>query len=77
MAISEDRLYMLLPRQLKRAVSDRAERMGISVGEYVRRLIQADLQGSDGGVPAVEFPFGRHPVKTGRTKGSIEHDRPA
>jgi len=76
MSISEDRLHLLLPSQLKRAVSDRAERMGVSVGEYVRRLIRADLSDADGGVPPVHFPFGKNPIETGRTEGSLQHDRP-
>lgn len=76
MSISEDRLHLLLPSQLKRAVSDRAERMGVSVGEYVRRLIRADLSDAHGGVPPVDFPFGKNPIQTGRSDGSIEHDRP-
>ncbi|HUF08957.1 MAG TPA: hypothetical protein VMO47_06540 [Rhodothermales bacterium] len=76
MSISEDRLHLLLPKQLKRAVSDRAQRMGVSVGEYVRGLIRSDLAHAGEGPPPVDFPFGKNPIRTGRTEGSIQHDRP-
>jgi len=76
MAISEDRLHLLLPSRLKRAAYECARSRGLSVGEYVRRLIKADLEGLGGMLPVVDFPFGKHPIQTGRTGGSIEHDRP-
>ena len=76
MSISEDRLHLLLPRRLKRAARDRARGRSLSVGEYVRRLIKADLDGLEGMLPVVDFPFGKNPIQTGRTDGSIEHDRP-
>ena len=73
MAISEERLQILLPRQLKRDVERRSRRAGVSLGEYVRRLIEADLQRSD---TALAFPFGVRPIKTGRRHGSVDHNRP-
>ena len=76
MPISEDRLHLLLPSGLKGAARERARHRGLSVGEYVRRLIKADLEGLGGVLPVVDFPFGKHPIQTGRSDGSIEHDRP-
>lgn len=75
MAISEERLHLLLPRRLKYALTERAGRLGVSVGEYVRRLIRADLESGRSEGPGVDFPFGKNPVDTGRTQGSVDHDR--
>ena len=76
MAISEERLQLLLPGQLKRAMQRQAKRLGVSIGEYVRRLIEADLRSSEVEQSRVDFPFGKNPIRTGRTRGSAEHDRP-
>lgn len=74
MAISEERLQLLLPKQQKVAVQKRARDLGLSVGEYLRRLVETDLQQAE---PTVfRFPFGENPIHTGRERGSIEHDRP-
>ena len=75
MAISEERLQLLLPKRLKRAVQKRARDLGLSVGEHVRRLIEEDLDGSTRMGEAVSFPFGDRPLRTGRTRGSVDHDR--
>ena len=76
MPISEERLQFLLPRHLKTSLQRQAKRLGVSVGEYVRRLIETDLQSSNRAQPAIRFPFGERPIRTGRKHGSIEHDRP-
>ena len=75
MAISEERLQLLLPEELKRQVQKQAKRLGVSIGEYVRRLIEMDLRGNDED-RKVDFPFGKNPIRTGRTRGSVDHDRP-
>jgi len=49
--VSEDRLQILLPRQLKRAVEQKAKRLGVSIGAYVRRFIEVDLGNSGRGRP--------------------------
>ena len=76
MPISEERLQLLLPRRLKSSAKERAQRLGLSVGAYVRGLIEADITQTGRGAPAVDFPFGGQPISTGRTRGSVEHDRP-
>lgn len=73
--VSEERLHVLLPKQLKRSAQQQAKRLGLSVGEYVRRLIESDLRDADRTGPAISFPFGERPIHTGRTRGSIDHDR--
>ena len=75
MAVSEERLQFLLPRQLKRRVERQAKRLGVSIGEYVRRLLETDLREKKDGQARLEFPFGKNPIHTGRTRGSVEHDR--
>lgn len=75
MPISEDRLQMLMPSQMKESAKDRARHLGLSLGEYVRRLIEADLRGAVPGDAGVRFPFGDSPVATGRTHGSVDHDK--
>ncbi len=75
MAISEERLQLLLPKQLKQDVQRHAKRLGVSIGEYVRRLIETDLRRNDE-ERTIDFPFGENPIRTGRTRGSVEHDRP-
>lgn len=74
MAISEERLQLRLPKQLKQKLRRQAKRAGVSVGEYVRRLIEMDHRRNDG-EREVDFPFGKNPIRTGRTRGSVEHDR--
>lgn len=74
MAISEKRLQILMPRTLKETLLDAARRKGLSVAEYIRRLIEADL-GRTRKASSSPFPFGEHPVRTGRKRGSIDHDR--
>lgn len=75
MAISEERLQVLVPRQLKQALRRQADKLGVSAGEYVRHLIEADLRRSSEG-QQIDFPFGKNPIRTGRTRGSVDHDRP-
>ncbi len=74
MAISEERLQILLPRSLKDFLREAARKKGLSVGEYIRRLLEADRQGSEENSEA--FPFGEEPIRTGRRRGSVDHDRP-
>ena len=76
MPISEERLHLLLPRRLKQAVSQQAMRLDVSVGEYIRRLITADLDGGETRPASIAFPFGKNPIRSGRTMGSVDHDRP-
>ncbi len=76
MAISEERLHLLLPKRLKASVQQRARRMGVTVGEYVRRLLEKELAERRGRRAGVYFPFGETPIRTGRKRGSIDHDRP-
>ncbi len=76
MPISEDRLQMLLPTGLKDAARGRAEKLGISLGEYVRSLIETDLREGAPSDVGLHFPFGHTPVRSGRTRGSEDHDRP-
>lgn len=76
MPISEERLQMLLPTELKDAARGRAEKLGISLGEYVRTLIETDLRDRAGGDVTVHFPFGHAPIRSGRRHGSEDHDRP-
>lgn len=75
MAISEERLQLLLPKQLKGAVQRHAGQLGLSIGEYIRRLIESDLRRARQEHTKVEFPFGENPIRTGRTHGSVDHDR--
>lgn len=75
MAISEERLQLLLPKRLKRAVQERARHLGLSVGEHIRRLVEADLNAAGQGRGGIKFPFGDRPIHTGRTHGSVDHDR--
>jgi len=75
MPISEERLQVLLPRQLKQSLKLAARREGVSAGEYVRKLIDADLRRKEGKSQAVRFPFGEDPIRTGRRRGSVDHDR--
>jgi len=75
MAISEERLQLLLPRRLKRAVQERARNLGLSVGEHIRRLIETDLDAAGQRGAGVNLPFGDQPIHTGRTRGSVDHDR--
>jgi len=75
MAISEERLQLLLPRRLKRAVQERARNLGLSVGEHIRRLIETDLDEAVQRRAGVNLPFGDQPIHTGRTRGSLDHDR--
>ena len=74
MAVSEERLQILLSREMKKGLRESARRKGVSVAEYIRRLIEEDREGR-GEVPAA-FPFGERPIQTGRTLGSVDHDRP-
>jgi len=80
MPISERRFQMLLPASLKSSLEEAARAAGVSLGRYVRDLIEADRDktaGKTGGkARKVHFPFGETPIHTGRTRGSVEHDRP-
>jgi len=76
MAISEERLQLLLPKRLKVSLQEKARRVGLSVGAYVRRVVEKDLKGSHSGHSGVYFPFGQAPIHTGRKRGSIDHNRP-
>ena len=40
MAISEERVQLLLSSRLKEDLKRRAKRLGLSISEYVRRLIE-------------------------------------
>jgi hypothetical protein len=64
-----------MPRALKETLQDTAKREGVSVAEYIRRLIEAAL-GRATGPASSPFPFGEHPIRTGRKRGSVDHDRP-
>ena len=75
MPISEERLQLLLPRRLKRSLQEAARKEGFSVGEYVRRLIDSNLRKKESQGAAVLFPFGVTPIRTGRRRGSVDHDR--
>lgn len=75
MPISEDRLQVLLPRRLKELLQDAARKDGLSVGEYVRVLIDTDLRRRERKGQVVPFPFGVQPIRTGRRRGSVDHDR--
>jgi hypothetical protein len=74
--ISEERLQFLLSKRMKASVVRRARGLGITIGEYVRRLIEADLDESGNGDGSNRFPFGTNPIRTGRRRGSVDHDRP-
>jgi hypothetical protein len=76
MAISEERLQILMPRTLKETLQELARRSGVSVGEYIRRLIEAELARTEKGAASDSFPFGDDPIRTGRRRGSVDHDRP-
>ena len=75
MSISEDRLQLLLSHALKRAAQEKSRRLGLSVGEYVRQLLEKDINADRETPPHNPFPFGEAPIRTGRTHGSVEHDR--
>ena len=75
MPISEDRLQLLLPKRLKESLAEAARRKGLSIGEYVRQLIGAELRQTKRGKRGTYFPFGEKPIHTGRKQGSVEHDR--
>jgi hypothetical protein len=74
--LSEDRLQVLVPRRLKESLRAAARNAGLSIGEYVRRLIEADLRGTRRTGGTIHFPFGEQPIRSGRTTGSVDHDRP-
>ena len=76
MPSSEERLQILMPRALKKALEDLAKRSGLSVGAYIRRLIEADLRRPEEPGSGAPFPFGESPIDTGRKRGSVDHDRP-
>ncbi len=76
MAISEERLQLLLPKKLKAALRKQARRRAKTIGAYVRELIESDLRKTAHERVGVDFPFGEKPIHTGRTHGSVEHDRP-
>ncbi len=73
--ISETRLQLLVPRRLKMSLQQVSRAQGVSVGEYVRRLIDADLGRSGAQLRVTNFPFGQNPIRTGRRHGSTDHDR--
>ena len=75
MPISEERLQVLLPRRLKQSLLEAARKEGFSVGEYVRRLIDSNLRLREQKGQVVLFPFGVSPIRTGRRRGSVDHDR--
>lgn len=76
MAISEERLHILLPASLKASLRRLARDRGLSVGEYIRRLVEKDIGQLESRGPTRPFPFGEKPVRSGRTRGSVDHDRP-
>ena len=75
MATLRERLQVLLPRDLKDYLTEAAKRKAVSVGEYVRSLVEADRRETQRAGDAVAFPFGQRPIRTGRTTGSVDHDR--
>jgi hypothetical protein len=75
-AVSEERLQILLPRSLKKFLREAASRRGVSIGAYIRQLIEADQNRAGSGDDTTPFPFGVNPIRTGRTRGSVDHDRP-
>jgi hypothetical protein len=75
MAISEERLQILMPRRLKATLQAAARRKGVSAAEYIRGLVEADLGRAAEGASS-PFPFGKRPIRTGRKRGSVDHDRP-
>jgi hypothetical protein len=76
MPISEERIQLLVPRRMKNEINKQARRLGLSVGEYLRRVVAADLRKNADGSAGVDFPFGETPLRTGRKRGSVDHDRP-
>ena len=72
--VAEERLQVLVPRQLKQRLAEEARRSGLSVGEFVRRTLEARLEHERPGSFA-EFSFGENPIHSGRRRGSVEHDR--
>jgi hypothetical protein len=72
-SVSEERLQLLLPRDLKQQLATAAGWAGVSAGAYVRRLLEGDLTPGKGGARSV-FPSGEAPIQTRRT-GPIDHDR--
>jgi hypothetical protein len=75
MATCDERLQVLLPKRLKESALVAAKTKGLSVGEYVRQLIDADLRRHATRTKEPVFPFGDTPIRSGRKKGSIDHDR--
>ena len=75
MPISEERIQLLVPRQMKKDINRQARRLGLSVGEYLRRVVAADLRMNAEGSDVVPFPFGETPIRSGRKRGSVDHDR--
>jgi hypothetical protein len=67
MPISEERIQLLVPRRMKKEISRQARRLGLSVGEYLRRLVAADLRKNADGSAAVDFPFGETPYAPGES----------
>jgi hypothetical protein len=75
MAIFEERLQILLPATLKKFLEETARKRGLSISGYVRGLIEADRQSAAEDRESRPFPLGATPIRTGRKRGSIEHDR--
>jgi len=71
----DEAFFKKMDRELDEAEA-KAKRLGMSIGAYVRRLIEVDLGNGESGDQKRDFPFGKNPIHTGRTKGSVEHDRP-
>jgi hypothetical protein len=75
MSVSEERLQILLPKSLKDFLKKAARRRGLSVGAYIRGLIEADRKVTETEQETLSFPFGEKPIRTGRTTGSVSSCR--
>jgi hypothetical protein len=75
MSMSEEAIQVAVPRSLGRPLRELARKNGVGVGEYIRRLIEADLARAAKGGPSPSFPFGDDAIRTGRQHGSVDHDR--
>ena len=75
MSTAEERLQVLVPRKLKQRLTDEARRRGLSVGELVRRTLESRVPG-ESREDVAAFNFGETPIRSGRRRGSVEHDRP-
>jgi hypothetical protein len=75
MALSEERLQLLLTKHLKASAVEAARRKGVSLGEYVRSLIEADLRqeppGRRGAGGRLKLPHERRPEMNPAHRGGL------